>query len=95
MVAPEIQVATPKITPAVSMDFFPLSMILKCTESRNVSVLILFSATFALFTLTIIHFKRQQGKTRTSSIPVSPECLDIPAPVMADGVSPSRQAMQE
>ncbi|XP_046660018.1 uncharacterized protein LOC124353968 [Homalodisca vitripennis] len=52
-------------------------------------VMYLLAATFALFTLAIIHFKRQQSKTRTSSIPVSPECLDIPAPVLADGVSPS------
>uniref|UniRef100_A0A1B6DGP9 Uncharacterized protein n=1 Tax=Clastoptera arizonana TaxID=38151 RepID=A0A1B6DGP9_9HEMI len=53
-------------------------------------VMYLLAATFALFTLTIIHFKRQKTSTRPPG-----DCTDIapgvPA-ILADGVSPSTDA---
>lgn len=59
------------------------------------TICVLLAATFALFTLTIIHFKRQQTKTRTSTGGSSgaADCIGLNSPttptMLADGVSPA------
>ncbi|XP_067005904.1 uncharacterized protein [Anabrus simplex] len=59
-------------------------------------VMYLLAATFAMFTLTIIHFKRQQSKTNKDSSVA--DCLGTGKDVnnvLIDGVSPSQHSAQQ